>query len=669
MVNLETSYTAQELADLQLKSLPHTRVGVMKKAKKSNWTTRKRVGRGGGLEYAFESLPEDAQNEIHIKVAKQVAKQQAREAKDNQPKQADEPKQANYLPEVLWSGWEDATAKQKQKATEQVGNCFAVDDLINTGMGTVQAIEQVAADTGVSKGSLKRWYYKVRNFERSDWLPILIGNYHKSKKRQADFTPEAWEAFKADYLRLERPQMGTCYERLKLLAKEHGWTIPSLSSVKRKLKREVPMTQQVLLRQGDHKLFEMYPSLQRSVESLEAMEWINGDGYKHNVFVEFPDGEICRPVTWFWQDVRTRKILAYRTDKSENTDTIRLSLMDLIYRYGIPREATIDNTRAAANKKMTGGVPNRYRFKVKEDEPDGILKILGIKVHWTSVNYGKGHGQAKPIERAFSHGGLGETVDKDMLLRGHNTGGSAKDKPDNYHGGKRGASYEDFITALDKGVDLWNNREGRDTELCLKRYSFNQVFERDYAQATIRRATTEQMRLLMLTSEAVTLKHNGTFESHSGGSIDGQKNRYEAVDLIGSHHKKVVIRFDPQKLHENVLVYSLDGRFLAEAVCTKKVAFGDTAKAREHSRDLRQRIRHEKAAAKAQLKMTKRQYAELEAAIEVKDDAPPIPSITEIMRIEGNTVRKQTADADDEWEHQDDYMNYIAMLKKEMSDE
>nr|WP_241879110.1 DNA-binding protein [Psychrobacter sp. PraFG1]UNK05813.1 hypothetical protein MN210_03230 [Psychrobacter sp. PraFG1] len=155
---------------------------------KSNWVTRKRSGRGGGLEYAFESLPEDAQNEIHIKVAKQVAKQQAREAKDNQPKQADEPKQANYLPEVLWKGWKDATAKQKQKATEQVGNCFAVDDLINTGMGTVQAIEQVADDTGVSKGSLKRWYYKVRNFERSDWLPILIGNYHKSKKRQADFT-------------------------------------------------------------------------------------------------------------------------------------------------------------------------------------------------------------------------------------------------------------------------------------------------------------------------------------------------------------------------------------------------------------------------------------------------------------------------------------------------
>lgn len=68
-----------------------------------------------------------------------------------------------------------------------------------------------------------------------------------------------------------------------------------------------------------------------------------------------PDGEIKRPKTWLWQDVRTRKVLAARTDKSENTDTIRLSLLDVISRYGLPKHLTIDNTRAAANKKMTAG--------------------------------------------------------------------------------------------------------------------------------------------------------------------------------------------------------------------------------------------------------------------------------------------------------------------------
>lgn len=663
-VEIKSYYTAKELASLSLKSLPTSHANVRNKAKKEGWTNRKRVGRGGGTEYLFESLPTEVQDEIHIVVARQAAKAQAKAAKDSQPALVNKPNEANYLPEVIWSGWEDATAKQKARATEKVGGCFAVDDLVNTGMGVVEAIETVAADTDVSTGSLKRWYYKVRNFERSDWLPILLGNYQPSKSRQADFDEQAWEAFKADYLRLERPQMGTCYERLKLLAAEHNWTIPSLSSVKRKLENDIPKPQRVLLRQGERALADMYPALVRSVETLEAMEWINGDGYQHNAFVRWHNGDIVRPKTWLWQDIRTRKILAYRTDLSENSDTIRLALMDLVSRYGIPRKLTIDNTRAAANKWMTGGVPNRYRFKVKEDDPMGIIPLLGIELFWTSVQFGQGHGQAKPIERAFSHGGLGETIDKHPLLAGHHAGANVLDKPDNYHGGKDGASYEDFITALEQGIELWNNRVKRDTEICQGVYSFSQVFERDYANATVRRATSEQMRLLMLMSEAVTLKPNGTFSLSCGGKVFGQKNRYEAVDLIGSTHKKVVVKFDPERLHDTVWVYSLDGRFLAEAVCTEKVAFGDKATGREHDKARKQYVKSEKAMAKAQQAMGIKELAELMP--EAKEEAVSMPSIIEIMVAEGNTMRKQAveADADSENEFDNDFMRAMALLKQ-----
>lgn len=658
-------YTAQQIADLNLSSLPNTKAGVINRAKKELWINRKRSGRGGGVEYAFDSLPSDAQDEIHIIAARQAAKAQAKAAKNSQPAAATKAREANYLPEVIWSGWGDATAKQKARATEKVGGCFAIDDLVNTGIGVVQAIEKVAEDTEVSTGSLKRWYYKVRNFERSDWLPILLGNYQPNKSRQADFDETAWEAFKADYLRLERPQMGTCYERLKAMAAEHGWTIPSLSSVKRKLENDIPKPQRVMLRQGERALADMYPALVRSVETLEAMEWINGDGYQHNAFVRWHNGEIVRPKTWLWQDIRTRKILAYRTDLSENSDTIRLALMDLVSRYGIPRKLTIDNTRAAANKWMTGGVKNRYRFKVKEDDPMGIIPLLGIELFWTSVQFGMGHGQAKPIERAFSHGGLGETIDKHPLLAGHHAGANVLDKPDNYHGGKDGASYEDFITALEQGIELWNNRVKRDTEICQKVYSFSQVFERDYALATVRRATTEQMRLLMLMSEAVTLKSNGTFELSCGGKVFGQKNRYEAVDLIGSNHKKVVVKFDPERLHDTVWVYSLDGRFLAEAVCTNKVAFGDKATGREHDKARKQYVKSEKAMAKAQQAMGIKELAQLMPEAEEERERTPLPNITEIMVAEGNTMRRQMIeiDADVENEFDNDFMRAMAQLK------
>ncbi|WP_434353018.1 transposase domain-containing protein [Psychrobacter sp. HD31] len=656
---------AQELADLNLTILPNTKAGVINRAKKSNWKNRKRSGRGGGVEYAFEGLPQDVQNEIHIKTAKKAARKQAKAVDKNQPN-SNQPKQANYLPEVIWSGWESATDKQKKKAEDSVACCFAVDDLINAGMGTVQAIEKVSTDNGVSKGSLRRWFYKVRNFERSDWMPILLGNYKKSSNRQAEFSEEAWQAFKADYLRPERPQMGTCYERLKLLANEHGWTVPSLSSIKRKLEREVPKTQQIMLRDGERALAEMYPAMMRSVDGLEALEWINGDGYQHNVFVRWHNGEIVRPKTWLWQDVRTRKILAYRTDLSENSDVIRLALMDVVSKFGIPRKVTIDNTRAAANKWMTGGVKNRYRFKVKEDDPMGIIPLLGMTLFWTSVQFGKGHGQAKPIERAFSHGGLGETVDKHPLLAGHHAGANVMDKPDNYHGGKDGVAYEDFITALEQGIELWNNREKRNTEICQGTYSFSQIFERDYANATIRKATPEQMRLLMLMSEAVTLKNNGTFTLSCGGKVHGQKNRYEAVDLIGSGHKKVVVKFDPKQLHNTVWVYSLDGRFLAEAICTEKVAFGDKAKGREHDKARKQYVKAEKAMAKAQQSMGVKELANL--IPESEEELLNVPNLIEMVIAEGNTLRKKTvaveAETDVASDFDDDFMKAMEMMKK-----
>ena len=66
-MNLKSGYSAQELADLQLRSLPQTRPGVTHRAKKDSWVTRKRAGRGGGVEYPFEALPAEVQAEIKRK--------------------------------------------------------------------------------------------------------------------------------------------------------------------------------------------------------------------------------------------------------------------------------------------------------------------------------------------------------------------------------------------------------------------------------------------------------------------------------------------------------------------------------------------------------------------------------------------------------------------------
>ena len=339
--------------------------------------------------------------------------------------------------------------------------------------------------------------------------------------------------------------------------------------------------------------------------------------------------------------------------------------MDLIWKYGIPKKCTIDNTRAAANKWMTGGVKNRYRFKVKEDDVTGIIPLLGIELLWTSVQFGKGHGQAKPIERAFSHGGLGELVDKHPSLAGFYAGENVYNKPDNYNGGKDGVDYGTFIMALEDGIRTFNEREGRQTEICQGIYSFSQVFERDYAKAQIRKASSEQMRFLMLMSEAVSINKEGKFSLKVGGKVNGGFNEYTAFDLIASQHRKVVVKFDPADLHNKVWVYSLEGVFLAEAECTSAKAFGDKAAGREHDKARKQFVKAVKAQAKAQISMNAQEAARYQPQFE-EEDAPE-PKIIEMLQREGTTMRKVAVELDDEElnEFEQGWQKCLEMMKKE----
>ncbi|MEJ2756640.1 MAG: transposase, partial [Gammaproteobacteria bacterium] len=298
----------------------------------------------------------------------------------------------------------------------------------------------------------------------------------------------------------------------------------------------------------------------------------------------------------------------------EHSDQIRLSFSDLMAQYGIPEHATIDNTRAAANKWMTGRVPNRYRFKIKDDDPLGLLPSMGIDVHWTSVHNGKGHGQAKPIERAFGVGGLGEYVDKHPRFAGAYTGHNPTAKPENY--GSNAIPLDVFLSVLNQEIIAWNGKAGRRTEICAGILSFDAAFNQSYAVAPIRKATQEQQRLCLLSAEAITVKKDGAFTLEAGAQIGGGRNRYFAPELqaLGEVKQKIIVRFDPDNLHERVYCYTLDNRFLCTADLLDSAGFGDTAAARLHCKTRRQWLKACKEAAQAEITMNTLEVAEKIAA-------------------------------------------------------
>lgn len=311
-------FSANEIVGL--KGMPSSPQGVNKKARQEQWQKRQKDGvKGKAFEYHLTSLPPETQQQLRLNAALAVIPQAA----ELQPKR-DDP--------ALIARLNNATDKGREKAKGKAEACMQLQAFLDQGFSYTQAEAGAATAKNVSQGSLKNWYYKVKGHPGHLWQAILISESGKSKKPQlkAQVTEEAWDCFLSDYLRPEKPDLRASYRRIQTIAKQYGWQMASLQTFQRRVLAEVPYEVILLKREGANAVAKLVPALQRTVKDILAGEWINGDGYQHNVFVKWHTGEIVHPKTWFWQDVRTRKILGYRTSISENTDSIRHALMDVI---------------------------------------------------------------------------------------------------------------------------------------------------------------------------------------------------------------------------------------------------------------------------------------------------------------------------------------------------
>lgn len=589
-------YSASELVGLP--GIPGTVQRINSRAKSEGWDAQKRQGRGGGNEYNLKSLPPTTQAALLRKSSPKSPAPQAGGshttkrgvtapvatganasltpadatailAAPSSPLTADGVALFEYDPDALWSHYERKPQGQKDKARAKLDAINTALTLIGNGIAKSQAWEEAASAHNTHRATLYRWYSSICCYDRSDWLAALVPGY-TGRTATAECSPEAWDYFKADYLRLSGPAAAAVYDRLQRAAKEHNWQIPSLRTLERKLERELPRASIILAREGVEALKRSYPSQVRDKSVFHALESVNSDGHKFDVFIKWPDGEIGRPCLVGWQDIYSGKLLSYRVDKTENADSVRLSFGDLVEQYGIPSSTYLDNGRGFAAKWLTGGTPTRYRFKIREEDPAGILTILGVKIHWATPY----HGQSKPIERAWRD--LCEYVAKHPAFTGAYTGNKPTAKPEDY--GTRAIPLDEFMAVLKTEIAAHNARQGRRATICAGR-SFDVTFAESYERSAIRKATAEQRRLWLLAAEGVKVQANGIITLKAD-----KDNRYWSNELHDHAGHNVVVRFDPQDLHSLVHVYTLDGRYIGEATCETAKGFNDTMAAREHNR-------------------------------------------------------------------------------------
>lgn len=620
-------FTAADLAGLRLPGLSSSKRKVNEQADAERWAlkvdragaplARRRSGRGGGWEYNVAVLPAAASAEL----ARRGLLGDGGPAGCNA---ANDEETAVAAPSQIWSWFDQQPDSVKDEARRRLAVVDMVEALERSGSTRSAAVAAAAAQANVASSTLWKWLEPLTGIAASDRLPLLAPRRQGGGKT-AEVDAGAWTFLVSDYLRPERPTFASCYERcLREYAAPRGLRLPHAKTLQRKLEREVDRRAVIARRHGADALRGTIPSQQRTIADLHAMELVNIDGHRWDVFVRWPDGKIARPIMVAIQDVYSRKILSWRIDETESAVSTRLAFADLFRDHGIPKACVLDNGRAFASKLITGGVSNRFRFSVKPEEPTGLLTSLGVKVHWALPF----RGSSKPIERAFRD--LCDSVAKRPEFAGAYTGNRPDAKPENY--GSKAIPLEEFRRVVGAGIAAHNARPGRNTEACAGRLSFDDAFSASYARAPIGKATAEQLRMALLASKVIGC-------DRKDGSIRAYGNVWWSPAMSALAGRKVILRYDPDNLHAEVHVYGLDGRFLATAALEEKSGFLDAGEAQKRAKkeaDLR------KAARKA-VELQQLLEAEDLAALMVQADAPepgPAPSVIRPVRVRGSAALK-----------------------------
>lgn len=565
-------FSATELADLRLPALPATKRKINERAANECWAlrvdivglplARPRAARGGGLEYHFSLLP-DAARAALIRRGVTSGIGDARETPN--------------LRDAMWSWFGGQSARVRAEAERRAGLVAQIDALVAAGITRSNAVHAVAASGAVAGSTLWSWLAQCDGIAAEDRIPHLAPR-HKGGGKAAEIDEELWQILCGDYLRASRPTFSSCYERLARVAAERGLSLPAEKTLKRKIEREVDGRLVIARRQGAEALRLSLPAQQRSVAHYHAMQAVNIDGHKFDVFVRNARGEIVRPVMVGIQDVFSRKLLAWRLGETESAVLTRLAFADLFRKFGIPRECILDNGRAFASKWITGGAKTRFRFKIRDDEPTGLLTALGIQTRW-AMPY---RGQSKPVERAWRE--LADRISRHPAIEGAWTGNRPDAKPENY--ASKAVAWDVFVRLIGEEIAYHNARLGRRTETANGR-SFDQVFDASYAVSPIGKATPEQLRLALLTGEQLAT-------DRKTGEIRIAGNRYWSPELNQVAGKRVTVRFDPDQLHSEVHVYNQAGAFLVTAACLEAVGFDNMGAAKERARqeaNLRRAVR------------------------------------------------------------------------------
>ena len=579
MVNkMKNWFTAQELADLNLKSLPNSKSNVIRWAKKDSWITRKRAGRGGGLEYSLESLPAVVQAEIKAKSYKALMPKKSTDATrqvaliaNRDLSKLDDAQRATAdarLQMTLLVGQYQASLGSRNKALDAVvalsrDEALPIDELMDYNAICATAMAKRLSKAGVGKRILHEWCTKA---DQCSTPTERLAALAPQKQGQPVIIPTNIE-WLADFLAVYcQPKGLPVSEAYRIFVKEyddkHGTgAAPHYDAVRRALsKLPIWVRETRRLTGSAMRGLRAYVRRDWNADWMRANDMWVGDGHSLKMKARHPqDGSPTTPELTIIMDATSRMIVGWSLAYSESQIAVGDALRHGMQNHGIPAIYYSDNGGGQKNKTF-------------DTDVTGVFARLGVH-HATGIP-GNPQGRGiierqmkevpKRVAQAFAtYTGKDadpETVRKMLSDMGALTDAVAKHKS------------SDELTPKQKRAERmlpsWHELMA-EIKSQVEDYNFNRIHS---VIGTTPAKKREQLLMKMdegdfipLSAEAARDLFRPSFErTVDRGQVRWDNDFYADPELEFHAGKKVMVFID-QHDPSSVIVRDLDGRWICEA--------------------------------------------------------------------------------------------------------
>lgn len=397
-------YNALEIAECLCKS----RYWVSQRAKKENWSFRNKSGRGGGVEYAFEGLPKEAQAEIRakqvqaemkaltVKVDMSASRAVALLERDTaqlthaQRETAD----ARLLMTLLVARYESqAGGRSKAVAlVSQLSREGALSVDASSGLDYNQVCATAVAKArgkGVGTRKLHEWCLLADRCKTAEERLKVLAPQKQGQPVIAPIRMEWLPDFMAIYRSPKGYHVAEAYRIFALGygAKHGAEAVPHIDVVYRALDK-LPR----LVRESGRMTGSKIKSLMTYVKRDWNTSWFNnndvwvGDGKSMEFKVAHPEhGQPFTPELTIIMDAPSRYVVGWSVAYAESTLAVADALRNGMVRNGIPAIYYSDNGSGQTNKALDADLM-------------GILPRLGVH-HETGI---PGNPQGRGIIERFN---------------------------------------------------------------------------------------------------------------------------------------------------------------------------------------------------------------------------------------------------------------------------